>query len=324
MGPTTAPDVTNDVTIGQQVVSQTATPTATSASATSSPSPSPTASSSPKPTTSSESESEFIFEGSPFFTGSLIPISGKPLSIYGYGPAGSLVFLNGIGVSGQVTARRDGYFKFTSIYSHSDKYPELCIQAVDDRKRSTQPVCIPAIPQERLVPIEIGPVLLSPTVSLSSSQVVKGSDVTASGYTIPGSKVSIYFAKDENRSFNLVAEALAYNFSSDEKGYFELSIPTETENTYKIFAASRVGDVPTAKSNTLTLTVLSKIISLWQLLWDLLFRSWISLVILLQVVAVVILSYLLFKSSTEPHRITLKKLSKMEKKYLEFLKLRKK
>lgn len=320
---TSAPDITVDTTVGQVVVPSTATPTPVATATTA---PTSRASATPSATPTSPAGSQTPQP----------PLFGRPLSIYGWGPAGSDVNLVGIGVSGNVIAKEDGFFRFESVYSYSPLYPELCIQATDIDKRVTQPVCIPPIPNGNLIPLEVGPVLLSPTLSLSKNSVTQGDHVYISGYSIPSSNINIYLAKKTSKKLTLISEANAfylpeYQTQTNEKGYFEVSMPSNTESTYKLYASSKMGSENSGKSNTLTYKVLSKAASFWKLLFELLFRSWISVVILVQVILIVFLSHLISESNKRVQRGTSasrsnkrkgEKLTKMEEikeRYLDLL-----
>ena len=121
------------------------------------------------------------------------------LSIYGYGPINSEVVLKGFGISEKTISDKTGLFRFSSVYNFTYSYPELCIQAVDSEKRTTQPTCIPPLPNDNLTPLEVGPILLSPTLSLSNNKVVTDSESYLSGKTTPNTKVNIYLAKKRTK-----------------------------------------------------------------------------------------------------------------------------
>jgi hypothetical protein len=301
-------EITQDASIGEVVVAATATPTA---------SPRSTARPTTRPGASTEPSQAPQTSAAPSF--------GQPLIIYGYGPANAAVKLNGIGVSGQVISDHKGYFRFTSIYSLTALYPEICLYGIDIDNKVTMPTCIPPIPPEREVPLEVGPVLLSPTISLSNNNVTAGQDVYLSGYAVPNSNVTIFMQRDKRRSFKLVNEAFAYGLpgydvQTDDNGYYEAVLPSSHESSYKIYSAGKMGDTVTAKSNTLNFNIISKVVSFWQLLAKLLFNSIMSVIILLQVIVVVILSYLLSKSPRKPYKHIKYSSSDVRQKYLEFLK----
>lgn len=309
---TSAPEITIDATVGQVVVSSPApTPTLSPAGPPMSPPyyPAPT----PNPV--------YTYPTTPPID---VPKSKNyrpvPLSIYGYGPINSEVVLKGFGVSEKVTSDDDGLFRFTEIYSFSYTYPELCIQAIDDKNRTTQPSCIPALPSDSLIPLEVGPILLSPTVSLSENRVKEGGLAVLSGKTTPNTKVNVFFAKKNSPTkLSLVKEANAYvlptvEIKSNEKGEYEVSLPTGESAEYKLFASTKFGEYSSAKSNTLTFAVLTELKTFFQSLWDLVLRNKILAFILLEVLVFVILFIQALKSTTKRKR------RHNEKDYLEFAK----
>lgn len=306
VSPTTWPDVTISATIGEVVTEATPTPTPTPAVGV------PTATPAPK---------KYI---------------GKPLIIYGYGPKNSDVSLTGIGVSEKTTANESGYFVFERVYSYSVVYPELCIQATDFSKRVTQPSCIPPLPQSGIVPSEVGPVMLSPTISIDENNIVQGESVRADGMTVPNSNLEIYIAKKDAGSLSLIQSAYAYNLpkyniKSDIDGNYEFSLPTQDSASYKIFAANTFGGVMSAKSNTLTFSVLTPVQNAWQEIKKQLFSDPLAWVILIEVIVIALLIIAILKQPRKAYKrkkkITSKK-SKQEKyqevglknRYIEFLK----
>lgn len=300
---TTAPEITVDTTVGQVVVQATATPTST-ATPTASPVSSSTPTSTPKPTTTSQKK-----------------FKQNALTIYGYGPINAEVTLKGFGVSEQTVSDSTGLFRFSEIYSFTYTYPELCIQAVDDQKKVTQPSCIPALPSDSLIPLEVGPILLSPTISLSDNKVNEGVSSKLFGKTIPNSKVNIFISKKDSglKSLSLVKEANAYTLptlaiESDEKGEYEVSLPTSDVAEYKVFASSKYGENLSAKSTTLTFVVVTKIKTFFEAVWDFLLNNKIMAFIFLEVLVFVILFLMALKSTTKRRK------GHSEKDYLESIK----
>ena len=156
---TQAPDVTIDASIGQVVVP--GTPTAT-------PTTGPTQTSTPTAQASPTTRPSSSPSPSPSLAPTQKPVKRyqiKPLSIYGYGPKNSKVTLSGLGVSEVTQSDQSGFFRFDRIYSYSFYYPELCLQSVDIDNNATQPSCIPGLPNNSTIPLEVGPILLSPTIS---------------------------------------------------------------------------------------------------------------------------------------------------------------
>lgn len=313
---TQAPEITIDATVGQVVVTSPApTPTLSPAGPPMSPPYYPIPSPAPVytyPTISPTSPIE-------------LPRPKKykaiPLTIYGYGPINSEVTLKGFGVSSKTISDSNGLFRFNEIYSLSLKYPELCIQAVDDQNRVTQPSCIPALPVDSLIPLEIGPILLSPTISISENKVKEGTLAVLSGKTTPNTKVNIFVAKKEGmvNKLSLVKEAYAYTLptvevNSNEKGEYEVSLPTAESAEYKLFASTKFGEYLSSKSNTLTFAVLTELKTFFQRFWDLAVQNKIIAFILLEVVVFVLLFTQALKSTIKRKR------GHNESDYLEALK----
>lgn len=241
------------------------------------------------------------------------------LSIYGYGPINSEVNLRGFGVSERTTSDSTGLFRFSSVYNFTYSYPELCIQAVDNEKRVTQPTCIPALPNNVSVPFEVGPILLSPTLSLSSNKVVTNSENYLNGKTTPNTKVNIYLAKSrEMKILSLVSTANAYNLpilntTSDKNGEFDINMPTSDIAEYKIFASTNFNDNLSAKSNTLQFVVISSVVSVFQRFWNFLLQNKIMLLIIAEVLIFIILFAKALKQTTKHYK------GHTEKEYLKFV-----
>lgn len=307
---TQAPEITIDATVGQVIVSSPA-PTPTLSPAGPPMSPPYYAVTTPIPTTSPRYPE--IPEQKRF--------AGKSLTIYGFGPINSEVTLRGYGVSEKTISDSTGLFRFSEIYSFTYTYPELCIQAVDDLKRVTQPSCIPALPSNSLIPLEVGPVLLSPTISLSENKVKEGDLVVLSGMTTPNTKVNIFVAKKEStmNKISLVNEVNAYTLptvdvKSDEKGKYELSLPTGESADFKVFASSKYGIDNSAKSNTLTFSVLTELKTFLEELIAFILQNKLIAFIIAEVIVFIILFIQALKSTTKRKR------RHTERDYLEFTK----
>jgi len=242
---------------------------------------------------------------------------GKPkLSLFGYAPSNSKVMLSGIGVSDTTTATSNGYFEFKKVFLPSPinkkslLYPEICLTALDKFGLATQPTCIPPLPIGD-TQYNIGPVILSPTFQLEKGSTSKDDTVKAFGLTTPDSRVSIYLAKEREKTpiFSIIKDAFAYyiptyQIQSDEHGYFEFSLPTDSANTWKLFASTKVLGANSPKSNTLTFRILSSfmlfiktLIALIALLKPYL----IYLVIFLEILIILFLIIKLRRNSSHKH-----------------------
>lgn len=226
---------------------------------------------------------------------------GEPkLTLFGYTSPFARIQLSGIGVLREATGGDDGYFQFNRVFlpaptlrwvSHfrqEEAYPDLSLIAIDTENRSSFPVSLPPLP---LGPYEItvGPVLLSPTITLEKGVFRPKEQIIANGQTIPNSKVTIALANQTgssslfgrwfqpfSRLFHLLP--ITYLFPSQtyanfipkyqiqvkDDGRFQFNLPANDANTWRVFASTFYLDSPSPKSNTLTF----EIQSWWRWLWE--------------------------------------------------------
>jgi hypothetical protein len=314
--PTTEPTATSTPAPGA-----TATPTATStATPTGIPSITPRPSGTPKP-----------------------PFAPNELIIYGYGPANSSFYLMGIGVYEATKSDNRGYFKFDNLmlptilsYAADLLFPELCIQAVDDNNLVTQPSCIAGMPLNISVQ-EVGPILVSPTITIGKNIYYQDEFIESSGKTIPNTKVVISIIR-QDKSFipKLIGEISAYGLpsyevSSDENGDYSFNLPSNTLDNWKVFASAEYQNNKSPASNVLNFRVKPQIYhateiyeSVKQYITSDVYIAVAGIEILL-IIALCILYYKRFKAGTLSHKYKVKvakrrkhiKLSELQKEYLK-------
>jgi len=188
------------------------------------------------------------------------------LRIFGYTAPSSIVQMSGMRSFGETNSDRTGYFLINDL-AISEKTHELCLTTIDAQRRTGFPICIPVEPS---LDREIGPLLLSPTLSLSASAIWQNQNEHASGKTIPGQTVSIaLFEIPSNSVQDRISTTIAdiakpqvlavilpdLSTVSDEKGDFSFSLPTSKAYTYRLFVTSNYQDSPTPKSQTVTYMV---------------------------------------------------------------------
>lgn len=181
----------------------------------------------------------------------------KQLNIFGFASPQSLVQAVSIRTFALTSADGTGFFYFKSIYI-SSQAQEICFISVDSYRRSNFPTCVSIADQPD--GSEIGPILLSPTLSLSQKVIWTGNNVFATGQTLPNSPVSVSFFDTKKRSvrskFALIKPAFAINLpvlttQSDSKGNFSLTVPTHRATEFRFFAKAYYDKNPTPKSQTL-------------------------------------------------------------------------
>lgn len=220
---------------------------------------------------------------------------GEPkLTLFGYTSPSAVVNLTGIGVASQTTADQTGYFYFNKVFlplptirlvNETQKelaYPELYLQAVDTNNRASSPVILPTLP---IGPYEIsvGPILISPTLTVEKGVFSPGEQIIASGQTIPNTEVTIYLANDQPKKWldwfwkiipfsffnppNTYAYFIPkYQIVSNNNGAFQFNLPNNINNGnvgWKVFASTSYLEAPSPKSNSLSFSILN----FWQWIW---------------------------------------------------------
>ena len=189
-------------------------------------------------------------------------------TLYGYSSPKSLVSISGMGIYDQTYSDETGYFQFKNRFSPLSPR-EACLTSKDQFGRISSPVCLPPFPIKYNV--TIGPVLLSPTISLNTpltgNEYYQGDEIILSGQTIPNSEVKFSTFIDEKKSLvnyltGLIWKpAYAYTFPhlttvADEKGNFSLSLPSSTSELFRIMAQTNYQTQESPESIKLHLKVL--------------------------------------------------------------------
>ncbi|MBI2616693.1 hypothetical protein HYW55_01005 [Candidatus Gottesmanbacteria bacterium] len=191
-------------------------------------------------------------------TQALIPIK-TTLHVFGYTAPYSIVQATGIRVFAQTSSDRIGYFEIAQL-PLSYETVDICLSTIDGLGRVGFPLCIKA-PDEN-EPTDIGPLLLSPTISLSAGIIWERQQVSATGQTIPNSQVEISFfeATPDELVGKFVKEAYAFGLplltgKSDSRGYYSVNLPTVKSSQFRVFTKSFYYGLPSPKSHTLSFSV---------------------------------------------------------------------
>ena len=272
--------------------------------------PSPTITATPTPTTTTAATatpaSTAQATPTPTITPSPTPLpEGEKLIIYGYGPSFSNVYMEGIGVSENTKTAEDGYFEFTSLTFPTllsglvgNLYPEICIWSKDLLDRKNPPTCIPPLSLIVLTR-KIGPILLPPTLGIEASKIPQGKQVIAYGTTTPNTEVSIFLAnKDIKSIFQFIPEISAFSLpkyliTSNQKGYFEFTLPTSDSDNWKIYSASNYQGNNSPKSYTLSFEVKGPIMTIIESYEDILKPkrpSYLLIIIIIEILIIIVLS----------------------------------
>lgn len=225
--------------------------------------------------------------------------------LFGYTSPHALVTLEGVGVFDQTYANDKGYFEFFNRFSpFSTREP--CLSSQDQLGRISNPVCLPPFPLDR--DVEIGPVVLSPTVYLNKAEYFVGDQIVLSGQTIPNADVDLSFFIENPSLFSLAKTTYAVavprlKVRSDVKGNYSIVLPSSYADSFRIFTQADFHDKDSARSNTLQVKVLAwwmVIVQFVLLLWDLFRSRFFEFFLLLQILALI---WYLFRSYLKPHVI---------------------
>lgn len=189
------------------------------------------------------------------------------IRLFGYTAPNAIVQAEGVRIFGQVSSDSDGYFLIDPL-PISPEAEEVCVTTIDAEGRAGFPLCINLPEADK--PAEIGPILLSPTLSLSAGSIWQSEKAAATGQTIPNSKVDFSFFEIETvmRAQNVLdllaqkiiqpVEAIGLPLlttKSDIKGNYSISLPTWKSSAFRIFTKAYWHDAPTHKSLTLSFNV---------------------------------------------------------------------
>jgi hypothetical protein len=174
-------------------------------------------------------------------------IPAYTVTLFGYTSPNSRIELNSAKAFAVTYSQENGYFIFDhlNIPRHS---LDLCLTSQDESNRLSNPVCLPEPPLNNSY-TEIGPVLLSPTLSLDLKNQF------SSGQSIPNSTIQVYLYQ-QSSPFSIIKKVQAFEVpvlttQTDSQGNYSLNLPDTTATNYRIFASTQYLDTNSPKSNTL-------------------------------------------------------------------------
>ncbi len=237
-------------------------------------------------------------------------------NLFGYASPKALVTIEGNGIYDQTYADETGYFKFNNRFSPFAPR-EACLTSKDQFGRQSNPVCLAPFPTRYNV--DIGPVLMPPTLSLNREYYYIDDQVILSGQGIPNTTINLSTFIDDKKSFvNYLAHFSAFSWivkpveayafpnilaSTDKKGNFSISLPSNRPEFYRLFAQS----VYSKEKSPRSLTLHMKVLPIWMIiirfllfLWGLIRGRFIEIVIAVELLFLVV--YIL-RSFFIPHKI---------------------
>ena len=211
--------------------------------------------------------------------------------IHGHGPPHSVIELTSPRVYASVYSDNDGAFIFDRTIL-PDNPGELCLSAIDNGNRRSNPVCIPPPPFNNDL-TDIGPILLSPTLTLEGDLIKPNSTSIASGQSIPNSPIRIFLYQINSHSFVFPKSVQAFSLpvfttNTDQLGNYSFNLPTVYSSNYRLYSAVIYQDNPSAKSNTL----IYHLPSLLWLFW--LQNSWLIISSVIFIITLTFFFYLIY------------------------------
>jgi hypothetical protein len=204
----------------------------------------------------------FIFFSSTLFSYALVKKSSGPirvsgsvggfyLNISGYISPYASIVLTSDGIFYRATvADKLGYFFISEILIR-EGFSHFCLEAIDIKRIGESITCFNFPPAKGK--IDMKDIFLPPTLGLSRTEIGEGGSIIASGYTMPGAKVTLHLS---NGKFLTV--------TADNTGYYEFKLENIKAGKYELYSTAEYGDKqslePTKKAKLSALT-------LWEQLW---------------------------------------------------------
>lgn len=189
-----------------------------------------------------------------------VGVNGSTLNLFGYSSPKAVVTFEGMGVFEETSANDDGYFEFNVRFS-SSLTREACLSSKDQFGRTSSPVCLPPFPIGDNV--KVGPVIMSPTVSLDKKDYFINDEVLLSGQTVPNTEVdlSVFGDAGTKSQVRIIKSVEAFTFpklkiNSDSKGNFSVNLPSSTPEKFRLFAQVNFKKYISSDSNQLNLEIL--------------------------------------------------------------------
>lgn len=189
-------------------------------------------------------------------------------TLFGYTSPKALVTFSGQGIFDQTQADKKGYFEFTNRFSPFSPH-EACLSAKDQFGRLSSPTCLPPFPVNTNV--KIGPVILSPTISLNKNNFYVNEEIILSGQSIPNSNVDLLIFTQEtsfNKFFSFFVKSVnAFSIpklqtKTDNLGNFSISLPSGSSQKYRFF--TQVNYLKNSSANSLILTI--DVLPIWMII----------------------------------------------------------
>ena len=228
----------------------------------------------------------------------LLPSPPVPATVFGYTSPLSTVSMTATRDLASTTADTTGYFIFRSVLVPRDT-DELCFYSLDQLKRVSQQTCIPFF--ESYAQFDIGPILLSPTLSLSKNELEVSKNVVIAGSTLPKSKVKLYFSQNSKKPTRV-------DITSDSLGNFSASFTSTSPTDVRVHANSYRGLSSSPKSSSLII----RFLPYWLIILNILLKALhglytdiLFILFLAEIAGILLLLYYMFWKKNPPRALAI-------------------
>ena len=218
-------------------------------------------------------------------------------TLFGYTSPFAVVTFSGLGIFDQTTADENGYFIFKNRFSPFSPR-EACLTVQDQFGRLTSPLCLPPFPVDYNV--EIGPVIMPPTLSLNKNEYWVGDEVVLTGQSIPNSQIDLSFFPQKKLSPSIAFFAKIFSSVlaespnqlqgyTDEKGNFSINLSLSQAQKIKLFTRVNFEEKSSPESRKLTVNILPWwmiIFKIFGLIFSLIKSRLLEFIILVEIVII--------------------------------------
>jgi hypothetical protein len=173
------------------------------------------------------------------------------VTIFGYATKYALVFLESTTNLGTTVASGDGEFRFSSL-SVPKNTTEICLSYTDSLGRTSASTCIPF--SDSYYGYSVGPIVLSPTISLAASTHDLGEEIFIQGFSIPNQPVKLHSFSDKIYSWrNWLTPQKVFAIppvetTADENGRYEYSLKGQDAQDIRMYTSGAIDNLTSDKS----------------------------------------------------------------------------
>ncbi|KXK07703.1 MAG: hypothetical protein UZ21_OP11001000925 [Microgenomates bacterium OLB22] len=181
------------------------------------------------------------------------------VSLFGYATKYALVTLESNINIGTTMAKEDGEFRFSNV-SIPHNTSEICLSYTDSSGNTSSSTCVPF--SETYYGYSIGPIVLSPTITLLEAVKDVGEAMEIQGWAIPNQPVRLYTFSDNIVTWgsflapHKVHAIPPIETVADEHGHYTYSFKSETAQAVRIYTASSINNLSSDKSPALKADIL--------------------------------------------------------------------